>query len=71
MNRPTWIQCNTGGEFDGQYIAGSFHYTVEGNTVLLTKDTPRGIESIDLYVYASDDAADEAAHKMAHRQANA
>jgi hypothetical protein len=70
MNRPTWEQRVTGGEFDGQYTAGKLHYTVEGNAVLVTKDIGRGIESIALYTYNSNEKADKAAYNFAVWQAN-
>jgi hypothetical protein len=53
------------------YHAGKFHYSIEDNTVLVTKDTNRGIETINLYTYKNYDQAETAAYRMAKLQANA
>jgi hypothetical protein len=53
------------------YHAGRFHYSIEGNTVLVTKDTKRGIETINLYTYKDYEQAESAGYKMAKLQINA
>ena len=53
-----------------QYTAGNFVYTIEGETVLVTKNTKTGIETVNLYTYKNDELAELAAYKMAKRQAN-
>ena len=54
------------------YTVGKFQWTVEGNSVIVTKDTPDGLfENIGFYQYESDERADLAAYRMAKLQANA
>lgn len=52
-----------------QYKAGKFVYTTDDNTVLVTKNTHTGIETVELYKYADEDTADEMAYRMAVKTA--
>ena len=51
------------------YRVGRFVWLVEGNTVSLTKDGHKLIQSINLFTYSDFDSADDAAYKMALKQA--
>lgn len=53
------------------YKAGKFAYTVEDNSVLVTKDTKTGIITINLYQYKNHEQACDAAYRMARLQSRA
>ena len=51
--------------------AGGFTFFAEGAGVIVTKDTPRGILSVNVYTYKTNEQACDAAYKMARRQMRA
>lgn len=53
------------------YKVGNFHWVVDGNSVVVTKDTPTGIENVGIYSYKNFEQAGENAYNMALKQANA
>ena len=54
------------------YLAGKWHYTIDSESVLVTKDTADGgIESVNVYHYPNYTDAENAAYRMARLQVNA
>lgn len=53
------------------YRVGPFVWTVDGNSVILTKDVLGNIISVNVYTYKNAEVAGEAAYNMAYRQARA
>ncbi len=50
------------------YQIGNFSYLCDGNAVIVTKKSSRGIVTVDQYVYKSDEEAIDCGYKMARKQ---
>jgi len=53
------------------YSVAPFCWTVDGNAVIVTKNTKGGIMSLGLLHYRNNEAAHDAAWKLANTQARA
>ena len=60
---------------DGKIVtfhARKYHYTAEGNAVIVSRtgSSPIDVEAIAIYEYKDNDEAVDCAYKMAFKQAN-
>ena len=53
------------------FTAGKFHYTVDGRSVIVTKDSGSSIITIQVYTYKSEDEALDSAWLMQQKQLRA